>query len=121
MWRTYLKSKLHLARITEANAAYEGSVTIDQALLEAADIAAYEQVHLWDVTNGQRLVTYALPGRPGSGVVCVNGAGARLMHAGDRVIIASFVQLTPEAAKVHTPRQFILDDTNQIVRDGGRY
>lgn len=116
MLRIFLKSKLHLACVTDANVAYEGSVAIDQSLLEQADIAPYEQVHIWDVTNGQRLVTYAITAPPGSGAICINGAGAHHMHAGDRVIIASFATLSPDEAKRHQPRQFLLDASNQIVR-----
>lgn len=118
MLRTFLKSKLHLARVTEANTAYEGSVSIDQALLEAADIAAYEQIHVWDVTNGARLITYAIPARPGSGTICVNGAGARLVQPGDRLIIASFAQGTAQEAAAWQPRKVFLNDRNQTVQDG---
>lgn len=119
MLRTFLKSKLHQARVTEANIAYEGSVTIDQSLMELADIAPYEQVHLWDVTNGGRLITYAIPGPPNSRIVCINGAGARLMHSGDRVIIASFAQLSADLVTTHTPKQFLLDENNCVVRTLG--
>lgn len=116
MLRTYLKSKLHLGRVTEANTAYEGSVSIDQSLLEAADIAPYEQIHVWDVSNGERFITYAIPAHPGSGVICVNGAGARLVQPGDQVIIASFVQSTAHDAAGWTPRNLLLNERNAIVR-----
>ncbi len=112
----YLKSKLHLATITEANSAYEGSVTIDRTLLDAVGLLTYEQVHLWDVTNGERIVTYVLAGEPDSGLICVNGAGAKLMSCGEKIIIASFCQLTPEEARSHSPRQVLLDANNRIDR-----
>ncbi len=103
--------------MTEANTAYEGSVTIDHSLLEAADILPYEQIHVWDVTNGERFVTYAIPARPGSGVICVNGAGARLVHPGDRVIIASFAQGSAQDAQRWVPRKLLLNERNHIIRE----
>src|SRR5438270_13452220 len=85
--RTMLKSKIHRATVTHADVDYEGSVTLDAHLLEAADILPYEEVHVWNVTRGTRLRTYAMVGEPGSGIVCINGAAARLAHPGDLVII----------------------------------
>ena len=83
MQRVMFKSKIHRATVTEAELHYEGSLTIDEALMEAADILPHEQIHVWDVTNGARLMTYALPGVRGSGTICVNGAGAHLVKVGD--------------------------------------
>lgn len=116
MLNTYLKSKLHLATVTEANTAYEGSVTIDQALLEEAHIAPYEQVHVWDVTNGSRFVTYAIPAPPHSRTICVNGAGARLVQQGDRVIIAAFFQAEPAEGAAWPPIKLLLDQENHVVQ-----
>jgi aspartate 1-decarboxylase len=88
-----LKSKIHRATVTQADLHYEGSVTIDQNLLNAADILPYEMVSIWNITNGNRFDTYALAGEPGSGVVCVNGAAARMVSPGDLIIIATFVAM----------------------------
>ncbi|MCH2169986.1 aspartate 1-decarboxylase [Myxococcota bacterium] len=93
MKRTMLKSKIHRATVTEANVEYEGSVTIDSDLLKAADIVAYEQVDIYDCTNGNRLQTYVIEGEPGSGEICVNGAAAHLIKPHDLVIICSYVQV----------------------------
>src|SRR5881398_142194 len=88
--RSMLKSKIHRATVTDANVDYKGSVTIDSRLLEAADILPFEEVHVWNVTSGTRLRTYAMAGEAGSGVVCINGAAAHLAKPGDIVIIATF-------------------------------
>jgi aspartate 1-decarboxylase len=93
MTRTMLKSKIHRATVTEANVEYEGSISIDADLLEAARILPYEQVDVWDCTNGARLTTYAIEGERGSGEICVNGAAAHLVKPGDVVIVASWVQV----------------------------
>ncbi len=93
MTRTMLKSKIHRATVTEANVEYEGSITIDPDLLEAADMLPYEQVDVLDVTNGSRLQTYVIAGRRGSGEICVNGAAAHLVKPHDLVIICSYVQV----------------------------
>jgi aspartate 1-decarboxylase len=90
MRRIMMKSKIHRAKVTDAQLDYEGSITVDQNLLDAANILPYEQVHVWDVSNGSRLITYAIVGERGSGTVCVNGAGAHLIKPGDVVIIATF-------------------------------
>lgn len=115
MMRTYLHAKIHRATVTEANLGYEGSVTIDQSLMEAADIQPYEAVHIWDVTNGARIETYAIAGKPGSGVICINGGAAHLMKAGDLVVIANFVSLNPEEVKTHQPRKIFVDAQNCIL------
>jgi aspartate 1-decarboxylase len=109
-----LKSKLHRATVTETNLDYEGSLTIDSDLLEAADILALEQIHVWDVTNGSRLITYALPGPRGSGVICVNGAGAHLIKTGDVVIIATYADLDDAETKAHQPRVVLLASGNRV-------
>ncbi len=113
--RTLLKSKIHHARVTDARLDYEGSITLDPLLMEAADILPYEQVHVLDVTNGARLVTYAIAGRPGSGEVCINGAAARLVHPGDIIIVLSYVTLGEEEARRHRPRLVYVDQENRIV------
>jgi aspartate 1-decarboxylase len=113
--RSMLKSKLHRATVTHADVDYEGSVTLDSLLLEAADILPYEEVHVWNVTRGTRLRTYAMSGEPGSGVVCINGAAAHLAQAGDKVIIATFSQVDEAAARLHRPRIVLLGEGNRIL------
>lgn len=114
MRRFMMKSKLHRATVTETNVDYEGSLTIDTNLLEAADILPHEQIHVWDVTNGTRLITYALEGPRGSGVICVNGAGAHLIRTGDVVIIATFGEYEDADARKHQPRVVFVDRGNVI-------
>src|SRR3990172_5122580 len=97
--RTMLKSKIHRARVNDANLHYEGSVTLDPVLMEAADLLPYEQVHLLDIDNGARLTTYVIEGDRGSGQVVVNGAAAHLIHEGDTVIILSYVTLPDNEAR----------------------
>lgn len=115
MERKMLKSKIHRATLTGANLEYEGSVTIDRDLMDAADILPYEAVCIWDVTNGSRLETYAIEGESGSGVVCVNGAAARLVAPGDLVIIASFVSLDEQEARRHEPKLVFVDERNRMT------
>lgn len=115
MFRTLLKSKIHRATVTDANLAYEGSVTIDTDLMVAADVLPYEAVTIWDVTNGARLETYAIPGKAGSGVVCINGAAAHQVQKGDIIIIASYAVLSPEELVGHVPRRILVDDHNRIL------
>lgn len=117
MRRTMLKSKIHRATVTAADLDYEGSLTVDADLLAAADILPHEQIHVWDVTNGSRLVTYALEGEAGSGVVQVNGAGAHLVKPGDVVIIATFTQLKTRVAKRYTPGVVFVDADNKVKAD----
>ena len=114
--RTMLKGKIHRARVTEANIDYEGSITIDKDLMEAADILPYEQVHVLDVDNGARLVTYAIEGERGSGVICMNGAAARLVYKGDTVIIISYCTLSDFEAHNHVPRLVYVNSKNQIFK-----
>ena len=116
MKRTMFKSKLHRVTVTHADLAYGGSVTIDEALMRAANILPYEQVRIWNVTNGSRIETYALPGKDGSGVICVNGAAARHAHPGDTVIIATFADAVEEAEAQHwRPMVVRVDSHNHIV------
>ena len=112
--RTMLKSKIHRARITEVNVDYEGSLTIDRLLMEAADILPYEKVQLVDINNGARLETYAVEGAPGSGTICVNGAAARLAAKGDLVIILTYSQVSDEEASTLKPNLVHVDSRNQI-------
>src|SRR5215472_5319350 len=104
MRRVMLKSKVHRARVTAADVNYEGSLTLDASLLEAADILPFEQVHVWNVTRGTRLTTYAIAGEPGSGVVCANGAAAHLTRPGDIIIVATFAEVEEVAARGYRPR-----------------
>jgi aspartate 1-decarboxylase len=114
MQRLMFKSKIHRATVTAANLNYEGSLTVDADLLDAADILPYEQIHVWDVSNGARLVTYALPGTRGSGEVCVNGAGAHLIKPGDLVIVATYTLMTGRKARKHEPTVVFVDGANKI-------
>lgn len=116
MLLTLMKAKIHRATITDADLEYEGSITVDQALLQESGILPYEQVHVYDVNNGSRFVTYAIEGPAGSGVICVNGAAARLVHRGDRVIIVAYGQMTPEEAKHYKPRVILMEDGNRVKR-----
>jgi aspartate 1-decarboxylase len=111
-----LKGKIHRACVTEANLAYEGSITIDKALMEAADILPYEQVHVLDVDNGARLVTYAIEGERGSGVICMNGAAARLVVKGDLVIIISYCTVSDAEARNIVPKLVYVNSQNAIVK-----
>ena len=116
MMRTMLKGKIHLARVTDANLRYEGSLTLDPVLMEAADLLPYEQVHLLDVDNGARLTTYVIEGERESGQVVVNGAAAHLIHRGDTVIILGYATLPDAEARRLKPRLVYVDDANHIVR-----
>lgn len=109
------KSKIHRATVTHADLDYEGSVTIDRELMDAADILPNEMVHIWNVTRGTRLVTYALEGPAGSGAVCVNGAAAHQNSPGDLVILATFAEMTREEAKTYRPKVVMVDRKNRII------
>jgi aspartate 1-decarboxylase len=113
--RTMLKSKIHRARITDANIDYEGSITIDSRLMAAADIIPYEQVHVLNVNNGARFSTYAIEGKAGSGEVCLNGAAARLAVRGDLVIILTYTTIPDEEARDYRPKIVHVDEKNRIV------
>ncbi len=115
MYRTMLKSKIHRATVTEANLNYVGSITIDQDLLDLVDMLPNEKVQIVNNNNGARFETYIIPGPRGSGVVCLNGAAARMVHPGDIVIILSYVMLSDEEARKHTPSIAIMGENNQVV------
>jgi aspartate 1-decarboxylase len=115
MKRVLLKSKIHRATVTEANLEYNGSVTIDQNLMEAADIVEYEQVQIYNVTSGTRLTTYAIAGDAGSGVICINGAAAHMVKPHDLVIIASYAEYKEKKARKHQPKVVLVDELNNPV------
>ncbi len=116
--RTVLKSKIHRARVTQADLHYEGSITIDPDLMDAADILPFEQVHVLDVDNGTRLTTYAIEGARSSGQICINGAAARLVSPGDTVIILTYKQATESEAREIAPSLIYVDEHNRIARMG---
>lgn len=109
---TMFKSKLHQMVVTEANLMYEGSITIDQDLLDAANLLPYEKVQVVNITNGSRLETYTIAGERGSRVCCLNGAAARLTQVGDRIIVISYADMTTEEAKSHEPKVVVVDENN---------
>jgi len=115
MRRIMCKSKIHRARITEANLYYQGSLTIDSDLLDAADIMPYERVQVVNVNNGERFETYTIPGKRRSGVICLNGAAARLGHVGDEIIIITYGTYNEEELKNFKPSLVLLDKDNKIV------
>ncbi len=118
MLRTMMKSKIHRATVTQADLHYVGSVTVDEDLLEAADILAGELVHIVDVTNGARLETYTIAGQRGSGIVGINGAAARLVHPGDVVILIAYAQMETAEAKELLPSVVFVDADNRVVGTG---
>jgi len=113
---TAFKSKIHRATVTEADLNYEGSVTLDSDLMDAADILPHEQVQILNVNNGERFDTYAIRGQRGSGVICLNGAAARLAHVGDTVIILTYAVMEREELLRHVPTIVFVDEKNQIRR-----
>ena len=115
MLLTLLKGKIHRATVVQAALDYVGSITVDADLLEAAGILEYELVQVVNVNNGQRFETYTIAGERGSGMICLNGAAARLVQPGDKIIIMAYVSLSPEEAKEHKPGVFILDEDNRIT------
>ena len=114
MFRTMLGGKIHRATVTEANLNYVGSITVDQDLLDAAGICVNEKVAIVNNNNGERLETYTIPGERGSGVVCLNGAAARLVQKGDIVIIMSYVILSEPEIAAHEPKVVLVDENNKI-------
>lgn len=114
MMLTMLKGKIHRATIRQAELNYVGSITVDPVLLEAAGIREYEMVQVVDCNNGSRLETYTIAGEPGSGMICLNGAAARLVQPGDTCIIMCYCQVTPEETKTHRPNVVFVDENNQI-------
>ncbi|MEC3982196.1 aspartate 1-decarboxylase [Amycolatopsis sp. H20-H5] len=118
MYRTMLKSKIHRATVTQADLHYVGSVTVDEDLMEAADLLPGEQVSIVDVTNGSRLETYVIKGERGSGVLGINGAAAHLVHPGDLVILIAYAQMENAEAAAFEPRVVFVDEGNRIVEQG---
>jgi aspartate 1-decarboxylase len=116
LFRHMMKSKIHRATVTEANLNYVGSITIDENLMEAADILENEKVQIVDNNNGSRLETYVIPGPRGSGVICLNGAAARLVQPGDTVIIISYAMLSSEELESHKPTVVFVDENNRPVK-----
>ena len=116
MIRTMMKSKIHRARVTESNLEYEGSVTIDEGLLENADIQEYEQVQIYNVTNGERFTTYAIRGGRDSGVICINGAAAHKAKKGDILIIVTYGQYQDGDTASFEPKRVYVDEKNRIMR-----
>lgn len=116
MQLTMLKGKIHRATVQQAALNYVGSITVDQDLLDAAGILEYEQVQVVDVDNGARLVTYTIAGERGSGMICLNGAAARLVQPGDKVILMGYCTMTPEEAKAFRPKVVFVDEHNHITR-----
>jgi aspartate 1-decarboxylase len=116
MLRQMLKSKIHNALVTDADVNYEGSITIDRDLMDEALLLEYEEVQIWDLTNGQRLSTYVIEGERGSGTVAINGAAAHLVRRGDRVIIGSFATYNEEELARHAVRKVFLGEGNRVVR-----
>lgn len=121
MLRTMLKSKIHRATVTDANIDYEGSVSIDPELMESADLMEFEEVHIWDVTNGARLETYVITGRRGSGEITVNGAAAHLVKRGDLVIIGSYASYDEEELDDYSPVMVFVDSSNKIIEINRKY
>ena len=115
MFRTLLKSKIHRASVTQCELHYEGSCAIDEDLLDAANICENEQVHIWNIDNGERFITYAIKGERGSGMISVNGSAARRASVGDLVIIASFAQVHEDQLAQHTPQLVFVDAHNRQV------
>lgn len=113
---TMLKSKIHRATVVQSELDYVGSITIDSELLKAAGIEEYEKVQIADVDNGSRFETYTIAGEAGSGMICLNGAAARCVNKGDKVIIMAYAEMTPQEAKHFQPKVVFVDDKNQIAR-----
>ena len=118
MRRTLMKSKIHRATVTDANLHYQGSVTIDPLLMAAADILPHERVEIYDVSNGNRLATYAIPGAPGRGEVCLNGAAAHLVARGDLVILATYADFEEAEARRFQPKVVFVDAQNRPLAGG---
>ena len=111
-----LKGKIHRATVVQAELDYVGSITVDTELMEAAGILEYEKVQIVDINNGNRFETYTIAGGAGSGMICLNGAAARCVSTGDKIIIMAYAQMTPEEAKEFSPKVVFVDDDNKISR-----
>jgi aspartate 1-decarboxylase len=120
MFRTMCKSKIHRATVTGADLNYVGSITIDPVLMEAADLLEFEQVSVVNVNNGARFETYVIPGVHGKGEICLNGAAARLVHPGDKVIVISYAQYEEAEMATYRPQFIFVDEQNRISRDALR-
>lgn len=116
MYIEMLKGKIHRATVTQAELDYVGSITVDSALLEASGILEYEKVQIVDINNGARFETYTIAGEAGSGIICLNGAAARCVQKGDKVIIMAYAKMSPEEAAENPPRVVFVDDENKISR-----
>ncbi len=119
MQKIMLTAKLHRATVTDRDIEYEGSIQIDEALMDEVGISSYEQVHIYDINNGNRLITYVIPGERGSGVVSVNGAAARLVERKDRIIIAAYGMINVEKTENYQPRVLLLDESNKVIERQG--
>lgn len=116
MYLNMLKSKIHRATVVQSELDYVGSITIDEALMEAAGIYEYEKVQIADVNNGNRFETYVIAGERNSGMICLNGAAAHMVDINDKIIIMSYAQMTPEEIKNNKPKVVFVDDDNKITR-----
>ncbi len=116
MYLNMLKGKIHRATVMQAELDYVGSITVDEALLEASGILEYEKVQIVDINNGERFETYTIAGERGSGMICLNGAAARCVQKGDKIIIMCYCQMTPEEVKDNPPKVVFVDEKNQISR-----
>ncbi|MEE8260736.1 MAG: aspartate 1-decarboxylase [Nitrospinaceae bacterium] len=119
MQKIMLTAKLHRATVTDRDIEYEGSIQIDEALMEEVGISSYEQVHIYDINNGNRLITYVIPGERGSGMISVNGAAARLVERKDRIIIAAYGMIDVDKTDNYQPRVLLLDESNKVVERQG--
>ena len=119
MQKIMLTAKLHRATVTDRDIEYEGSIQIDEALMEEVGISSYEQVHIYDINNGNRLITYVIPGERGSGIISVNGAAARLVERKDRIIIAAYGMINTDAVEHYQPRVLLLDESNKVIERQG--
>ncbi len=116
MRRFMFKSKIHRATVTQADLDYEGSITIDESLMRLADILPYEKVDVYNITNGERFSTYAIPGEPESGIICLNGAAARKAQVGDRIIIVTYCELEESEIGKFTPTVVLVDEENRPAK-----
>jgi aspartate 1-decarboxylase len=119
MQKIMLTAKLHRATVTDRDIEYEGSIQIDEALMDEVGISPYEQVHIYDINNGNRLITYVIPGERGSGIISVNGAAARLVERKDRIIIAAYGMINVEKTENYQPRVLLLDESNKVIERQG--
>ncbi len=112
---TILKSKIHRATVMQSNLNYVGSITIDKNLMDAADLFEYEQVHIVDIENGERFITYVIQGARGSGLICLNGAAARRVQVGDKIIIMSYANISKEETRKYNPKIVFVNNENEII------